>query len=67
LHCSAMAEWILKLVVAGSLVIACSVGLLAILQCRGIIDLRVLCGCREEKKRFDSLKQNPYADEVEAD
>jgi hypothetical protein len=65
LHCSSMAEKVLRIVLAAGVAFICAVGLLVVLHRIKCIDMRALCGCSNEQQHFDSLKDNPYAGQLD--
>jgi hypothetical protein len=65
LHCSSMAVAVLRVILAGGLAFICAVALLVVLHRTGCIDMRPLCGCTNEQHHFDSLRDNPYAGQLD--
>jgi hypothetical protein len=67
IKCISMAETVLIWMAIG----IGAVGIVAVLVCLlhacGVINVKMICGCRTEVDHFTSLKENPYATELDPD
>lgn len=52
----------ITLIAAGAIVAAM---IILLLHCSGIINLKAIMGCQKEKERFNKLKENPYASQLQ--
>jgi multisubunit Na+/H+ antiporter MnhC subunit len=61
-QCVSMAENTLQNIVIGFAVVSVTLALLVALHRFRVINLRAIFCCSADGQRFDSLKENPYAD-----
>jgi hypothetical protein len=63
--CVSMAVYLLRVIGFSVASIIVAGALLAVLQAVGFIDIRTCFGCGGEADRFNALKENPYAQELQ--
>lgn len=67
LKCLSAAEEMLSTVTLIASGIIVGIMVITLLHCAGIINLKTLLGCNKEHKRFNKLKENPYASTIQQD